>query len=394
MAKQKNIFLFRKKYEKWLLQNKVSEPSLNAYCIQTKYNDDNSSLTYFDVIGVLAYEHDIFFSKAIFEQWKRIIDNTTNSEKTKLNKQDYLEKYRQFFEKELLQKNARLSKEDKVQYQSIREKVKEIRSQIAKQTNLQIDGMDTLLGEIGTSKMISLAIESSYFFSIDLVKNRFDQISKYITSDNKIPKDPAFNNYDLPYLPARYTETDSQEQDDESGIAYFCIDGNRFCPIYQENYRGNKKNEKKKFGGGNGNARVCQLIKDKTGYDLGGTQDKKSFKNYIISHIWSNATDPRYFTNLWNVAIVPAWANHLLDKDETGTLAAVYKSIIQAIITKYYNLEEYDWNSIGMSCPEFVKASISGSNYSKEYKINVIEAKKDEEYYGKIKLEVVDISKL
>ena len=42
--------------------------------------------------------------------------------------------------------------------------------------------------------------------------------------------------------------------------------------------------------------------------------------NYKISHIWQNAYDPRYFTNFWNLVLVPSWANDLLDKTKFSNL--------------------------------------------------------------------------
>ena len=125
---------------------------------------------------------------------------------------------------------------------------------------------------------------------------------------------------------------------------------------------------------------MCQLIKDRTGYDLGATTNKKHFRNFIISHIWGHAIDPRYFTNLWNIVIVPAWANHLLDKDEEGTLASTFKATIQKIITELYYFDNLDWPSIQMTPPSYNnKEVISG-----RYQINIIEQKSANAPLGKI----------
>ena len=62
------------------------------------------------------------------------------------------------------------------------------------------------------------------------------------------------------------------------------------------------------------------------------------FQNYIISHIWGRAFDPRYFTSLWNVVIIPAWANPLMDKiqPEEGSPASILQSTFMAICHKLY----------------------------------------------------------
>ena len=122
------------------------------------------------------------------------------------------------------------------------------------------------------------------------------------------------------------------------------------------------------------------MIKDRTGYDLGTTTNKKHFRNFIISHIWGHAIDPRYFTNLWNIVIVPAWANHLLDKDEEGTLASAFKATIQKIITKLYQYNSYDWKSIEMDEPTCNEEEVLHGNYH----INTIDSIADKETWGKI----------
>ena len=182
--------------------------------------------------------------------------------------------------------------------------------------------MDSLISHISEQKFIKIAIESSYFFAADLCAKRFEEIAKCWndTANGPGENDPAFEGKPRiikSALPARYSSSDDatdglQIQLTDPDKAIFRLNLQqpiKDCRIYQDGYRGKKNN----CGGGNGNTRVCQLIKYRTGYDLGAKLDKKSLRNYIISHIWGHAVDPRYFTNLWNIAIVPAWANHLLD---------------------------------------------------------------------------------
>ena len=210
-------------------------------------------------------------------------------------------------------------------------------------------------------------------------------------TDNQLITDTEIKDKEVKYLPARYTSkedpTDAadgvHECDQTVGIVYFKLPNasQRLCVIYQEGARGkNKECGTKTCGGGNGNTRVCQLIKDRTGYDLGTTTNKKHFRNFIISHIWGHAIDPRYFTNLWNIVIVPAWANHLLDKDEKGTLASTFKATIQKIITELYDFNNIDWASIQMTPPSYNnKEVISG-----RYQINIIDHKSGNASLGKI----------
>lgn len=85
-----------------------------------------------------------------------------------------------------------------------------------------------------------------------------------------------------------------------------------------------------------GNKAVRDLIENISGYSV-SNGIKSIFQNYKISHIWGRAYDPRYFTNLWNIVLVPAWANDLLDKNAVeGTLESKLKSTIMGICKALY----------------------------------------------------------
>ena len=381
MATKASQFILRKDYEKWLLKQGVK--SVGAYCPQDKYKCNGKDYLYLDLIGVFAIENDRLYVNALFEEWKAEIDEKNNL-KTTLNRLSYLQKYRQFVET-IVYGKKRLSKEDNEILNEIRNDLSSVRNSINNSQNPKVDGMDSLIEYIKEEKFVKLAIESSYFFSPDLVAERFEEIKEYICQQKVV--DPAFDKeqYKVKFLPARYSSKEDgvHEPVEEEGKVYFNLPNasQRLCVIYQEGARGkNKKCGGNPCGGGNGNARVCQLIKDRTGYDLGTTTNKKHFRNFIISHIWGHAIDPRYFTNLWNIVIVPAWANHLLDKDEEGTLASTFKATIQKIITELYDFNNINWSSIQMTPPSYNnKEVISG-----RYQINIIEQKSGNAPLGKI----------
>lgn len=379
MAKKASQFIFRKDYEKWLLKQGVK--SVGAYCPQDKYKCNGKDYLYLDLIGVFAIEDERLYVNALFEEWKAEIDKKNNL-KTTLNRLSYLQKYRQFVET-IVYGKKRLSKEDNEILNEIRNALSSVRNSINNSQNPKVDGMDSLIEYIKEEKFVKLAIESSYFFSPDLVVERFEEIKEYICQPKVV--DPAFDKYDIKYLPARYSsKEDVHEPVVKEGKVYFKLSNTSqpLCiTIYQEGARGkNKECGDNTCGGGNGNTRVCQLIRDRTGYDLGTTTNKKHFRNFIISHIWGHAIDPRYFTNLWNIVIVPAWANHLLDKDEEGTLASTFKATIQKIITELYDFDNIDWSSIQMTPPSYNnKEVISG-----RYQINIIDHKSGNAPLGKI----------
>lgn len=382
MAKKASQFIFRKDYEKWLLKQGVK--SVGAYCPQDKYKCNGKDYLYLDLIGVFAKENERLYVNALFEEWKAEIDKKNNL-KTTLNRLSYLQKYRQFVET-IVYGKKRLSKEDNEIFIEFLNALPSVRDSINKSQNPKVDGMDSLIEFVKEEKFVKLAIESSYFFSPELVKKRVDEIANYICKKEEV--DPAFDKYDIKYLPARYSSKEDAEDGVhepvvEEGKVYFKLQNaaQRLCVIYQEGARGkNKECGANTCGGGNGNARVCQLINDRTGYALGATSDKKHFRNFIISHIWGHAIDPRYFTNLWNIVIVPAWANHLLDKDEEGTLASTFKATIQKIITELYDFNNIDWASIQMTSPSYNNEEV----ISGRYQINIIDHKSVDAPLGKI----------
>ena len=378
MAKDANQFIFRDEYEKWLLDNGVK--STGAYCPQDEYKCNGNDYLFLDIIGRFAKEKECFYVDALFQEWKSFIEKTFK-DKERSNHLSYLNKYKIFVENicngSISLSTSGQNNNDDTVLMSVRESI-----------NKSQDGMKSLEMHLGEEDFVKLAIESSYFFSPDLVGERFEEIKDYICMNKEV--DPAFDKeqYKVKFLPARYSSKEDAEDGVhepvvEEGKVYFKLQNaaQRLCVIYQEGARGkNKECGGNTCGGGNGNARVCQLIKDSTGYDLGATTNKKHFRNFIISHIWGHAIDPRYFTNLWNIAIVPAWANHLLDKDETGTLGSKLKATIQKIISELYDFDNLDWPSIQMTPPSYNnKEVISG-----RYQINIIEQKSGNAPLGKI----------
>ena len=101
-----------------------------------------------------------------------------------------------------------------------------------------------------------------------------------------------------------------------------------------------------------GNAKVRSLINDTTCYTVSAGKEN-IFQNYRISHVWGRAFDPRYFTNLWNIVLVPSWANDLLDKPNARprTLESKLQSTIMRICEVLYfdGIKERDWNTLKLS---------------------------------------------
>ena len=216
------------------------------------------------------------------------------------------------------------------------------RNAINKPMLAKIDGIVALANEIGEDKFIKWAIEQSYFFDPDIVAERM----------NKLIKD--LGNKTTP-LPAR--KTTKNDKDAEEGYSHskmggniYYIEGNIKIPVTLSK---------------DGNDFVRSLISNETGFTVGAGKDN-IFQNYIISHLWGRAYDPRYYTNFWNIVLVPAWANSLLDKNgEEGSLASKLKATFMAISKKLYMAKGVNWNGLNMTEPQIPnKNDVRKGDYS------------------------------
>ena len=216
------------------------------------------------------------------------------------------------------------------------------RNAINKPMLAKIDGIVALANKIGEAKFIKWAIEQSYFFDPIIVADRM----------NKLIKD--LGNKTTP-LPAR--KTTKNDKDAEEGYFHSEIDGNTYyidgdikIPVTLSK---------------DGNDFVRSLISNETGFTVGAGKDN-IFQNYIISHLWGRAYDPRYYTNFWNIVLVPAWANSLLDKNgEEGSLASKLKATFMAISKKLYMEKRVNWNGLNMTEPQIPnKDDVREGDYS------------------------------
>lgn len=133
------------------------------------------------------------------------------------------------------------------------------------------------------------------------------------------------------------------------------------------------------------NTLVRALINKKTGYKISGGAGSQ-FKNYNISHIWGEAYDPRCFTNLWNIVIVPAWANSLLDKnsDDEDSIEYKLKETFKKICVKLYGINapnstfKQEWDDMASRMGAISNEKFpSKTSKDPTYEISVIHAKND-----------------
>lgn len=300
----------RKAFEAWLTNNEIKSAASRA-CYLRGDLYPGTNLSYFELAANFMVNGEPSLALTVLDDWYDEIESSTTNV---ANRKSYWAKTYQFFlteQTKLIASNEPLSI-DPATLRAIRLKyAKEVSSKNCSRIGLsQLDGMNHLISFLGEDDFIKLAIESSYFFDPDAVKVRFDDIRKVFEKGGELPARKSTSHPTYPNV----TIVDDT----------------------------------------NGNSKVYSLINKEFGYNLNQVTEKKPILNVIVSHVWGNAIDPQYFTALWNIVLIPAWANHLMDKESAlaGSLASKLRATIKALCLKLYDMPSFDWAKLPMgSCP-------------------------------------------
>lgn len=202
--------------------------------------------------------------------------------------------------------------------------------------------------------LIEYMVKSSYFFSENSVGERYKYMLEIYENGTLPVRHSTAKGDNRPYFRkvndnsyARLKTADGT--DSKMGILEYQKNNEIFYKI------GNKYVNVKIDN--DGNAQVRSLINEKSGYWVSNGENG-SIKNATISHIWGNATNPFYFTSLWNIVIIPTFCNFILDKNETlnnkgekedekyyNIINEVNKTF-QAICWKKYDVEHKHFNNM------------------------------------------------
>ena len=319
---QKDICGYLKNYpwnvKKEGYEYEVSQFAKNAILHPTKSYD------FIEAVDSLLKEGDYLYARTIVEgisyiaeKFKKAIIVMNDGKNTFNDKCSALKLFRKYLETDLSGLKVKGTYNNNT-----------FRNAINKPMLAKIDGIVALANEIGEDKFIKLAIEQSYFFAPDIVAERMNKL--IVDLDKTTP------------LPARKTTKNDKDAEEgyfhsEMGGNTYYIEGNIKIPITLSK---------------DGNDFVRSLISNETGFTVGAGKNT-IFQNYIISHLWGRAYDPRYYTNFWNIVLVPAWANSLLDKNgEEGSLASKLKATFMAISKKLYMAKGVNWNGLNMTEPQ------------------------------------------
>ncbi len=333
---QKDICEYLKNYP-WNVKKEGYEYEVSQFAKKAILHP-TKSYDFIEAVDSLLKEGDYLYARTIVDGMSYIAENIKKAigKNTFNNKCSALKQFRKYLETDLSGLKVKGTYNNNT-----------YRNAINKPMLAKIDGIVALANEIGEDKFITWAIEQSYFFAPDIVAERM----------NKLIED--LENKTTP-LPAR--KTTKNDKDAEEGYSHskmggniYYIEGNIKIPVTLSK---------------DGNDFVRSLISNETGYTVGAGKDN-IFQNYIISHLWGRAYDPRYYTNFWNIVLVPAWANSLLDKNgEEGSLASKLKATFMAISKKLYmakreNWDGLNWDGLNMEEPQIPnKDDVRKGDYS------------------------------
>lgn len=172
-----------------------------------------------------------------------------------------------------------------------------------------IDGIDQLVSLYGSQEnFVKSFLESTLFIPLDIVRLRNHEIIELYKSRGKLP---------IRYSPSHHEALGIKNKAEAISFARFNEARLPSCPAFniKIDNDGNHENRRsiKKF--------LRQTI---------STGKNSTIKNYIISHVWGLASHPLFFSSLWNIVLIPAHLNYLMDKDpDSHPVVKVVKEAIQ-----------------------------------------------------------------
>lgn len=189
---------------------------------------------------------------------------------------------------------------------------------------MQKNGLEGLINLIGSNEedFIKHFLQETLFFRLEEVQWRAQDLLKAINDDLKIP--------------IRYT-LKLKDKFEAKDAHVGSIKNRKQAKEFSEKHELLcKKTRIKILCDSNGNKYVVDCIRNYTNYLV--STNNSDFLNYTISHIWGRTDHPMFFTSLWNIAIIPNYLSHILDKpSHQHRLNSEIQNIIQAICIELYN---------------------------------------------------------
>lgn len=308
----------KKEFRKWVIsQHLLTQNSLNMYISYLNYPASKFNLGGLTTIEDFFKKGDILYALSFCDKMVSDLE-CMKSQTTQANIKDFQDAISAYKKLALFLRTQRMAC-------TTGDSLDQDRNKLSKSALHKIDGIEGLIAILGVEKCVKMAVEDSFFFDSDIVKERHTELLNLFNPQSPSP------------VPARKTTKEDRNatysQQQINGQWIF-VESNLNIPIERDK---------------DGNQNVRKIIKQYSGYSVCEGKDS-IFQNYIISHIWGRAYDPRYFTNLWNIVLIPAWANPLMDKVNPvqESVASLLQSTFQKICEKLYFGGITNWNGIQM----------------------------------------------
>ena len=357
---------------------------MNNYCTWLKNIPDHIQLSktsplydYLQIIGTYISDGQIVVAKTILTQIMKVFEDyiSKNGLTTKLsNDRSAINCYKDYINYGVLSMRNSVICNGSYSSKNVLNKVYPSKSECEK-----FDSMEMLLSEIGEKKFVKLVVESCLFFDKGIVEDRWDEIIK---TQQNYPLPARWSNNNNSYTPRNPSLSNPKKF-----IKEFKNNNYKQWVDINGGPRGSRKKSE--------NRDVEKLITEYTGYTLAGKG--AIIRNYIISHIWGNASDPRYFTNFWNIVLVPAWADFLLPKSTSSvfvpkSVASILTATIMKICDEYYDMSRFTWNTMNMNKPQNINTNdILRNKPNENYSIQIIKKRGGKNKLGAIKREDIHI---
>lgn len=351
----------------------------NSYCTYLKNIPDDIEICksdpYYDylrVIGTLVHDEFIARAKVVLTKMIEKLEDYISQKgltTTLSNDRSAIHSYREFFlsEAQFISASNVICKGNKY---STKINLKNFK---LTKKDYEIDSMQYILHIIGVKNIIKLSVENCLFFQEDIVTDRFNKILNVHHNGVSIPLDARWSNDSSVYSNKTFPVSRNFMKEFQDGIYLHDV-------IINGGPKGSRKKDE--------NHEVRRLINQYTGYTIGA---KQIIKNYVISHIWGNASDPRYFTNFWNIVLVPSWADFLLPKNNSpiiGTINSQLTSTIMTICNQLYASTNLNWTGLGLSKPAIINSQdVLHGNYN----IQILCKKTNKNSIGKIAMKQIKI---
>lgn len=180
-----------------------------------------------------------------------------------------------------------------------------------------IDGIDQLVSLYRSQDdFVKAFLESTLFIPPEIVQLRIQEMIKLYKTGEKFP---------IRYSPSHHDALDVRNKAEAIAVTRSNEARLHAYPAF------NIKIDN------DGNHENRRSIKKYLGQTI-SVGKNSTVKNYIISHVWGLASHPLFFSSLWNIVLIPAHFNYLMDKDpESHPVVKIVKESIQQKCVSIYN---------------------------------------------------------